>query len=145
MRALLDVNVLVALFDLEHVHHRPARRWWAEDCDGGWASCPLTQNGFVRVLSGAHYARSFPFVDAVRLLDAQMKEPGHVGWPDDLSITDEAIFAHSRIQGPNQITDIYLLALAVKNSGRLVTFDRSIPLAAVRSAEARHLTVIATS
>ena len=76
------------------------------------------------------------------LLRAQMAQPGHIFWLDDVSIADAQRFDHGRLLGPKQITDVYLLALAVKNDGRLVTFDQSIPVRAVHRAEPRHLAVI---
>jgi toxin-antitoxin system PIN domain toxin len=143
MRALLDVNVLLALFDSGHVHHVTASAWWTEHREDGWASSPFTQNGFVRVISNPRYARPVPIADAISLMRAQLLLPDHEFWPADISLADETIFDHSRILGPGQIADVYLLALAVRNKGRLVTFDRAIPLSAVRGAEARHLVVIA--
>jgi len=142
MRALLDVNVLLALFDRAHVHHSRALTWWTANEEAGWASCPLTQNGFVRIASQKGYARPARLSDAIGVLGGQAKKPDHEFWPDDISITDEGLFDHSYILGPNQITDVYLLGLAVKNGGRLVTFDRGLPLKAVRGAEARHLVVL---
>ena len=85
-------------------------------------------------------ARSSP--EAIGALCTGLDQSDHEFWPDDISITDEALFDHSPILGPNQITDVYLLGLAVKNGGRLVTFDRGLPLKAVRGAEARHLIVL---
>ena len=142
MRALLDVNVLLALFDPEHLHHARALAWWSASRAEGWASCPLTQNGFVRVISGPRYIRPRSIADAMALLRAQMAQPGHIFWLDDVSIADAQRFDHGRLLGPKQITDVYLLALAVKNDGRLVTFDQSIPVRAVHRAEPRHLAVI---
>ena len=142
MRALFDVNALLALIDRDHVFHSGARGWWVAHQDGGWATCPLTQNGFARIMSQRSYPRHRPLVDAVEALSAGLGQPGHEFWPDSVSIADPDVFDHHRILGPNQITDVYLLALAVKHSGRLVTFDRGIPLAAVRGAEARHLVVV---
>ena len=142
MRALLDVSVLLPLFDPEHAHHGRARAWWAEHRNEGWASCPLTQNGFVRVISGAGYGQPVFVSAALSILDAQVRQPGHEFWPDDISLMDRKLFDHERILGPKQITDVYLLALAVKRGGRLVTFDQAIPLAAVHGAELRHLAVI---
>jgi toxin-antitoxin system PIN domain toxin len=142
MRALLDVNVLLALFDPEQTHHRRAIAWWDEAKGEGWASCPLTQNGFIRVISKPDYPNSLPINAAISVLQAQMALPDHVFWPDDLSIADPAIFDHRRLLGPNQLTDAYLLALAVENGGRLVTFDRSISIAAVHRAEPPHLVVL---
>jgi toxin-antitoxin system PIN domain toxin len=145
MRALFDTNVLIAILDNDHVHHRNAHEWWAANRSAGWATCPLTENGLARITSQPRYKNPITPVFAIELLVEQVVRTDHVFWPDDIALRDSSFFDLDRIQGPNQITDIYLLALAVKNGGRLVTFDRSIPLAAARGAEARHLTVIATS
>jgi toxin-antitoxin system PIN domain toxin len=142
VRALLDVNVLLALFDRDHPHHPVAVSWWTEEQGEGWASCPLTQNGFVRIVSAPSYRRPLPIEEAVRLLRAQVLKPGHVFWPDDISLSDPMLFDQGRLLGSNQITDAYLLALAVKNGGRLASFDRSITLGAVRGAEPKHFVVI---
>jgi len=139
VRALLDVNVLIALFDTAHVHHADAFTWWTKNRNDGWASCPLTQNGFVRIISGSRYPQPLTTADAIALMRAQMGLPGHAFWPDDVSLADSKRFDHGRLVGPGQITDAYLLALAVQNDGRLVTFDRTIPIAAVRGAEPRHI------
>jgi toxin-antitoxin system PIN domain toxin len=138
---LLDVNLLLALFDRAHIHHSRAMAWWSENHDSGWASCPLTQNGFVRISAQKGYPRP-TLAAALGVLSSQVALPDHQFWPDDISVTDETLFDRSRILGPNQVTDVYLLGLAVKNGGRLVTFDRGLPLAAVRGAEPRHLVVL---
>lgn len=142
MRALFDVNMLLALFDSAHVHHAQAQAWWMANRDQGWASCPLTQNGFLRIASSSGYRRPVTMGEAVVALCAQIALPDHEFWPDDLSIADSDRFDHRRIMGPSQLTDIYLLGLAVKHGGRLATFDRTIPLAAVCGAEPRHVAVI---
>jgi len=142
MRALLDVNVLLALMDRDHIHHRAALEWWRSDRDHGWASCPLTQNGFVRISCQGGFPGRPTAAQAIEQLRLQLAEPTHEFWADDISVADAGIFDHSRILGPKQITDVYLLALAVKNGGRLVTFDRAIPLSAVRGAEARHVAAL---
>jgi toxin-antitoxin system PIN domain toxin len=142
VRALLDVNVLLALFDRGHIHHSAAMSWWSKNGDAGWASCPLTQNGFVRVASQKGYARPSPLPDVLSIFRQQIAKDDHQFWSDDISITDVSLFDYGFILGPNQITDVYLLALSVKNGGRLVTFDRGLPLKAVRGAEARHLVVL---
>ena len=142
MRALFDVNALLSLFDPAHIHHSPAAKWWASHTSVGWASCPLTQNGFVRIISKPGYQRPIGLQTALSLLAKQVGGGNHQFWPGDISITDATLFDHSRILGPNQITDVYLLGLAVKNGGRLVSFDRGLPLKAVRGAEARHLVVL---
>jgi uncharacterized protein len=142
MRVLFDVNALIAIADEQHMHHWAAHEWWAANISDGWATCPLTENGFARIMSQPGYKKPVTTTFAIDLLAEQMNKSDHVFWPDDISLYDGARFDSSRILGPNQITDVYLLALAVKNGGRLVTFDRSVPLAAVRGAEPRHLVVI---
>lgn len=142
MRALLDVNVLIAMFDEEHVHYVRVHKWWADNRTAGWASCPLTQNGFVRVLSQPSYSNPISASAALVLLSDATTQHEHSFWPDDISLTDPQLFDHAHILGPKQLTDIYLLALAVKNGGRFATLDSAIPLAAVRGAESRHVVVI---
>ena len=139
MRSLLDVNVLLTLTDEEHVNYGRLRAWWQSNAAGGWASCPLTQNGFVRISSQRGYPRHRPISEVLKYLDLQLADKHHEFWPDDISIADQSLFDHARILGPNQITDVYLLALAVKNGGRLVTFDAGVPLAAVKGAAADNL------
>lgn len=139
MRALLDVNMLLALFDPAHIHYSRAKQWIDIHGVAGWASCPLTQNGFARIASKPGYPRPALLADALAILNAQIRDSGHEFWPDDISITDPNVFDHSRILGPNKITDVYLLALAVKNGGRLVTFDKGVPIAAVKGAGPEHL------
>ena len=142
MRALFDVNALLALYDEGHPFHGSVRAWWHDNHAGGWASCPLTQNGFVRIMSQPRYLQGRSPVEAVAALRTGLDQPDHKFWPDDISITDDALFDRAHILGPNQITDVYLLGLALKNGGRLVTFDRGLPIKSVRGAEARHLVVL---
>lgn len=142
MRSLLEVNVLLALFQPDHVHFEQAQQWWRANETYGWASCPLTQNGFARILSQQSYPKPLPTAEAITRLAEHIGHTDHEFWPDDVSITEQAIFNPGGILGPNQITDAYLLALAVKNGGRLATLDQSISLRAVRGAEPRHLAVI---
>ena len=142
MRSLLDVNVLIALFDADHVSHSQATRWMEENGKAGWASCPITQNGFLRVMSQPAYPNRAP-VDAIaaRLRQATAHK-SHEFWPDSVSVLDEARVDTARIHGPRQLTDIYLLALAHARGGRLVTFDQGIPIQAVAGAQRKHLVVI---
>ena len=139
MRALLDVNMLIALFDPQLTFHVRARNWWPANQSDGWASCPLTQNGFLRNISRSAYARPVPIAETLRLLQTWAVPPLHEFWPDDVSILDSTLIDHSRLLGPKLITDICLLAMAVRRGGRLVTLDRGIPLSAVRGATAAHL------
>lgn len=139
---LLDVNVLVALFDPQHIHHDIAHDWFAAHRDEGWATCPITENGFVRVIShpayGAGGERAASAVDRLRAFAAS---GGHQFWRDAISLRDD-VFDLSRAGGSRQLTDIYLLGLAVNRKGRLATFDRTIPLGAVPGATAETLVVI---
>jgi len=139
---LLDVNVLVALFDPHHIHHDAAHDWFADHREAGWATCPLTENGFVRVISHPSYgAAGERAATAVERLRTFCASGGHQFWRDAVSLRDE-LFDLSRAAGAKQLTDIYLLALAVNRKGRLATFDRSIPLGAVRGASKDSLLVI---
>jgi uncharacterized protein len=142
MRVLFDVNVLIAIVDEQHVHHRLAHEWWTANQSAGWATCPLTENGMARIVSQSGYKNPVTTTFAIDLLAEQVGDSDHAFWPDDISLRDSALFDPSCILGPNQITDVYLLALAVKHGGRLATLDRSVPLRAVRGAEARHLAMI---
>jgi toxin-antitoxin system PIN domain toxin len=142
MRALFDVDVLLALFDQDHSLHAQVRNWWADNNADGWATCPLTQNGFTRVMSQPGYPKPRPIADVMQVLRLGLDQANHEFWPDGISITDAEMFDRTHILGPRQITDVYLLGLAMTNGGRLVTFDRGVPLKAVRSAEARHLIVL---
>ena len=142
MRSLLDVNVLVALFDANHSLHGPAMRWFDEHGDSGWASCPITQNGCVRVMSQPSYPERMPVATLVERLRQATSHRAHQFWPDDASILDGEAVDATRIHGPAQLTDVYLLAMAVARGGRLVTLDQSIPLDAVSGAQKKHLVVI---
>ena len=139
MRALLDVNVLIALLDADHASHRSARAWFGDHASGGWASCPITQNGCVRTMSHPGYPNARSVLEIVQRLRAATADLTHQFWPDSQSLLDERLIDATRVHGPRQLTDVYLLALAVKNGGRLVTFDASIAIDAVKGAKAPHL------
>ena len=139
MRALLDVNVLIAMLDADHTSHRAAWTWFREHGESGWASCPITQNGCIRVLSHPGYPNTRSVSEVVERLRAAAADPSHEFWPDSHSMLDNEIVDVTRVHGPKQFTDIYLLALAVTHNGRLVTFDAGISVSAVRRATARHL------
>ena len=141
MRALLDVNVLIALHDTQHVHHVRAADWFASHAELGWASCPLTQNGCLRIMSQPGYAQPQPLSLLASMLQRSVGTRFHQFWADDLSLLDARRFDHSKIHGHRQLTELYLLALAVKNDGRLVTFDGQIALSSVHGAHKRHLAV----
>lgn len=143
-RSLLDINVMIALLDPDHVFHENAHAWWAENLERGWASCPLTENGVVRIMSNRGYSQGAHFTpgDLIARLVEFVSRSDHEFWADDLSLRDSGVFETGRVHGPQQLTDVYLLALAVEHGGRLVTLDRSIPLSTVREAAAANLCVI---
>lgn len=142
MRALLDINVLLALLDADHIHHGLARDWLGAHIDAGWASCPITQNGFVRIVGQSAYPKPLPPAAAIALLRDATATPHHAFWPDDASILDSTRIDAARIHGPRQLTDICLLGLAQLHGGRFVTFDHGVPLAALRRAAGKHLVVL---
>lgn len=115
MRALLDVNVLIALHDRDHVHHERASEWFANHADQGWSSCPLTQNGCLRIMSQPGYPSPQPLAVLLEMLRRSTSAPFHEFWSD---------------------------GLAVKRGGRLASFDLRIPLAAVHGATQSHLVTL---
>lgn len=124
---LLDVNLLVALCDADHVHHEPAARWFRAHRAEGWATCPLTENGLVRVLGHHRYPAGPGSPEAVRpLLQSLRSIPGHVFWDDNLSLADSRTFPSFRGATSRQLTDLYLLALSVARGGILATLDARI-------------------
>jgi len=142
-RALLDVNVLIALFSPGHVHHETAHDWFADNRASGWATCPLTENGFLRVIGNP--ARGGPFVAMPDLMDylrGFCASGDHEFWPDVVSLRDEQLFKMSAARGHQHLTDVYLLGLAVKRGGRFVTFEHNVPLGAVKGARRELLAVI---
>lgn len=142
-RCLLDVNVWVALFDDAHVASARANAF-IESPDTRIATCPLVENGVIRVLNVPSYGRRGALgLQRVRdQLKLACNSLDHEFWPDDVSLRDDNAVDFSRVHGHNQITDLYLLALAVKRGGKLVTFDQNIPLDAVRGAGSHHLQVL---
>lgn len=143
MRGLMDVNVIIALLDPDHVFHERAHVWWAANFKSGWASCPLTENGVVRIMSNPNYSGKIRFTpnDLIGWMRRFVKQSDHQFWPDEISLLDEKIFAAERIHGSQQLTDLYLLALATKHHARLVTFDQGIPLSAVTNAKTENLCI----
>lgn len=145
-RSLLDVNVLVALFDAEHVHHDVAHDWFSDHRAGGWATCPLTENGFVRLISHPSRRRDFiPISEVVALFRTFRASGHHEFWPDAISLCDDQLFEVSAARSPKHLTDVYLLGLTMRHRGRLVTFDQKIPVAAVHGARKEDLVVLAPS
>ena len=128
---LLDINLLLALVDPMHIHHDVSHKWFADYGQHSWATCPLTENGFVRIASRPNYPNRPGDVPAVCAILRQLcKAPGHQFWAEDISILDilepNAIITHA------QITDVYLAGLAIHKKGKLATLDQHIPVAAVQ-------------
>ena len=142
MRALLDVNVLVALLDATHVHHSAASGWLDRNLEQGWASCPLTQNGCLRVLSSDSYPRPQPVAAVAARLREATATRFHEFWTDDFSVLDTTRLDHDWLLRTRQVDDGYLLAMAVRRDGVFVTLDRGIDLNLVRGAQSRHVLVI---
>ena len=134
MRALLDVNVLIALLDADHMHHEAAGRWLRDNIRDGWATCPLTENGCVRIMAQPAYPNRLPAPQTAGRLRAAVATEHHQFWPDDVSLLSPGVVDWRRVLGPRQISDLYLLALAVARRGRFVTFDAHIDHSAVAGA-----------
>lgn len=136
---LLDINVLIALIDPAHVHHDPAHVWFAREGRKAWATCPLTENGVLRIVGHSRYPNA-PGSPAVvsKLMIRFCSVRGHSFWPDDVSVLDRT--DTDRILDSAQVSDTYLLALALAHSGRLATFDRRLVTDAVpRGRQALHV------
>jgi uncharacterized protein len=131
---LLDVNVLIALIDPAHVHHDPAHEWFADHGRRAWATCPLTENGVLRIVGHARYPNSPGTPAAVAKVMVGLRAlPGHAFWPDDISLLDTEKLDTTRLLSSGQVTDSYLLALACGHGGQLATFDRRLVTDAVRN------------
>ncbi len=129
---LLDVNVLVALVDPNHVQHEPAHAWFTRVGRNGWATCPLTENGLLRVVGNPRYPNSPGSPSQVADILAGLRmAPGHRFWSDDISLVDEGRIDRSRLLAHAQVTDSYLLALAKAKGGKLASFDRRLVVDAV--------------
>lgn len=128
---LLDVNVLIALLDPLHTQHEPAHSWFARNA-AAWASCALTQNGFLRIVSHPHYPNALTSpAEALPLLAALCARSEHQFWTDEVSLLDAELIDSGRLLTHGQLTDTWLLALAVRKGGRLATFDKRLVADAV--------------
>ena len=139
MRALLDVNVLIALLDADHSLHGRATQWFADHARRGWASCPITQNGCIRIMSHPGYPNSVSVRAVIERLTEASASAFHEFWPDDVSFLDPKVADSARIHGARQLTDLYLIALAVRHDGQFITFDTSVSVEAVTGAGKKHL------
>ncbi|MDQ6680602.1 MAG: VapC toxin family PIN domain ribonuclease [Pseudomonadota bacterium] len=130
---LLDVNVLIALVDPVHVQHEQAHDWFFRVGKQGFATCPITENGLLRIVGHPRYPNS-PGAPTVVIdsLAAIRALKGHTFWPDDISLADSRHVDASRLSSHAQVTDSYLLALAKAHGGRLASMDRKLVINAVK-------------
>ena len=143
MRALLDVSVLIALLDPDHVHHGIARSWLTANIADGWATCAITQNGCLRIMSQSTYQNPLTPAAIAQMLEEAIDTTHHEFWPD-ASLLEPGVLDWQQVTGSKQITDLHLLALAARNNGRFVTFDRRVAKDAVLVAEEQTYCVIPT-
>ena len=140
-RFLLDVNVLIALIDRFHVQHDRAHDWFAASGRDAWATCPLTENGVLRIVSHPRYPNSpggpAEVVQSLKVLRAL---GNYEFWPDDITLFDPHRFDSERLLASGQITVTYLLGLACAREGKLATFDRHLVTdAVVNGAQSLHV------
>lgn len=140
MVSLLDVNCLIALLDVDHVHHATMERWFKSNSKEGWATCPITENGLIRVMSLPRYPSGRRSPQAVIERLQMLKEAygsTYEFWADEISLTDVAFFRPHFITGSLLVTDAYLLGVASQRGAKLVSFDRSLPWQAIRGGTAK--------
>lgn len=142
MRDLPNVNVLVAIADVDHRHHDRATAWVDGLGTRGWATCAITENGMVRIMSQPSYPNAVSPSTVTRILEATCRGTDHEYWPCDVTIRDAGVIDREQIRGPRQVTDVYLLALAVAHGGRFVTLDGAVSLEAAPGATPDHLVVL---
>jgi len=137
---LLDINVLIALIDPAHLQHDKAHAWFAAKGQKAWATCPITENGVLRIVGHRRYPNSPGSPAAVaELLAAFLELPGHAFWPDDVSLLDRTHVHSARLLDPAHVTDTYLLALALSHDGQLATLDqRLVTDAVIKGKQALH-------
>ncbi len=124
---LLDVNVLIALMWPAHESHARAQEWFSHQSEQGWATCPFTQAAFVRIVTNPGFSRDALTVQqALKLLHTSLRHPAHRFWPDELGLIEALQPFIGRLAGHQQVTDAYLLGLAIHRKGKLATLDRSV-------------------
>jgi uncharacterized protein len=134
---LLDVNVLIALIDPAHVGHDAAHRWFDAEGEVAWATCPLTENGVIRIVGHPKYPNTPGSTATVAAIVKQLRAlPGHAFWPDGISLVDVDHVDPEQVLTSAQVTDTYLLALAIAHGGKLATFDRRLSVKAVKGGKA---------
>ena len=142
---LLDTNLLIALLWPSHERHDLAVKWFTRHRKKGWATCPITEAGFVRILSNPAFSRDAVHPrEAIQVLSANTAAKDHVFWSDELSVAEAVAFAGVRLMGHQQVTDAYLLGLAIRRKGVLATLDQRIAaLTEPTSAERTALEIVA--
>ncbi|RME95161.1 MAG: PIN domain-containing protein [Verrucomicrobia bacterium] len=124
---LLDTNLLIALLWPSHQDHDRAVRWFSRHRRQGWATCPLTEAGFVRIVSNPAFSRdAVQPREAMQVLAANTAAKDHVFWQDDLPLAEAVAFAGERLLGHQQLTDAYLIGLAIHHRGLLATLDQGL-------------------
>lgn len=136
MTFLLDVSVLIALHYPDHIAHERVSESFRADWGYDWASCPITENGFFRVISQPGFPADVTLEDARAVFAETISQSQHTFWSDDISLRDPALFDWGHIQGHRQITDIYLIGLAARHDGKFVTLDQRLNGNAIRNAQA---------
>lgn len=140
--SLLDINVLIASVYEWHVAQKRAAAWWHESPGKLWATCPFTESGFVRIISNPRFhPKRVEVAEALGLLADITQRPGHHFWPLDISFVEAVQPFRDRVIGCQQVTDAYLLGLAIRNRGCLVTLDRGIEMLAGKEF-AQHVAVL---
>jgi toxin-antitoxin system PIN domain toxin len=141
IRYLLDINVLIALIDPTHVQHDAAHKWFAAKGQHAWATCPIIENGVLRIVGHPRYPNCPGSPAAVASLLASLRAlPGHAFWPDDVSLFDQQHVNTARLLDSAHVTDTYLLVLARAHNGQLASFDqRLVTDAVIGGRQAFHL------
>ena len=142
---LLDTNVLIALLWPSHERHELAVKWFARHRPKGWATCPFTQAGFVRIVSNPAFSRdAVQPREAIHVLSANTAAKDHTFWPDELPFAEAVAFTGVRLMGHQQVTDAYLLGLAIRRGGILATLEEGIgALTEPKSSERKALETLA--
>ena len=126
-RYLLDVNVLIALVDPAHIQHEDVHGWFGSVGRKAFATCPITENGLLRIVGHPKYLNSpGPPSAVVGALAAMREMEGHEFWADSISLIDSAFVDSALLSSHSRVTDSYLLALARANKGRLTTMDAKL-------------------
>ena len=132
MTYLLDVSVLIALIDTGHIQHIATHGWFQRVGKLDFATCPIVENGALRIVGNTRYSGSPGSPAAVIPALASLRaSPGHAFWPDDLSLLEAEFVDRTKLVAAGQVTDTYLLALAVSRGGRFATLDRRLATGAV--------------